>query len=436
MKIEVWKGLSKAERALVLARPLSGAEDRQKTKELVKKVFEDVEKNGDQALLRYTKMWDGCELNSLRISPEHMKDCEAQMDPCLKDSLLEAASHIRVFHEQQRPMDVRSDRNSDRKLERRWLPIEKVACYVPAGKKPLLSSLLMTVIPAQIAACSRIVICTPPDSKGVVNRDLLGLASLLGCDEVIALGGAQAIAGLALGTESVQKVDKIFGPGNTFVQIAKQYASELTDACAIDLPAGPSELLVWADESSVPAFVAADLLAQAEHGSDSLVIVVSRFRWVLENVAKELRVQVEKTPLPIFSQIRFILSDEAEDTIEIINNFAPEHLSLAFEVDPRLLVRIRNAGAIFCGHYSPPAAGDYISGTNHVLPTAAWSKSVSGLGLESFMKAITIQTLSSKGLKDIAKSGARIARAESCEAHASSLEIRNPKEKALREECL
>lgn len=394
---------------------------------LVKKVFAEVRTRGDDACLEYTQQFDGVQLQQMLVASEEFSEAEKLVPQELRDAIATAAESIAAFHCAQREPVRIVETVPGVQCWRQSMAIDSVGLYVPGGSAPLFSTVLMLAIPAVIAGCSSIVMCTPPTASGAVHPAVLYAAQVAGVHRVLKVGGAQAIAAMALGTQSIPAVRKIFGPGNQYVTAAKQYAALLHTA--IDLPAGPSELLVVADECANPAFVAADLLSQAEHGADSHVVFLSWQRDIAERVRTEVQRQVAS--LPRRDVARRALEHSAvlvlrsrEEAVEFVNLYAPEHMSLAVEDANFFLERVLNAGSVFIGAYTPEAAGDYASGTNHTLPTGGWAASVGGVSLDSFVKKVTYQQISREGLQRLAPTVETMAAHEGLEAHRRAVSIR------------
>ncbi len=405
-------------------RPAKVAADLSK---IISEVFDDVALKGDKALFSYTEKFDKVVLNDLKVSPTEIASAGSQLSQALKDAIALAKNNIEVFHSSQilEKQVIRTTVGVECWQEMR--PIEKVGLYIPGGTAPLFSTILMLGIPAKLAGCKEIVLCTPPDSKGNINPAILYAAELVGVTTIFKLGGVQAIAAMTIGTESVPNVYKIFGPGNQFVTGAKQFA--LTKGVAIDMPAGPSELMVVADEKSNAAFVASDLLSQAEHGHDSQVICVAN---TLEKL-KEIEVEVEKqlAVLPrkdmatsAIENSQLILIEDLKTQIDFINEYAPEHLILNVADEDLYLNSIMNSGSIFIGAYTPESAGDYASGTNHTLPTNSYARMYSGVNMDSFTKKITFQKITKQGIKNIGPAIELMAEAEGLEAHKNAVTLR------------
>ena len=393
----------------------------------VSAIISQVEKEGDKALREFTQKFDGAKLEEFFVSTQEIKNASEQLSSNLKESILTAKKNIEKFHKAQISPELEVETSPGVLCSRKAVPIEKVGLYIPSGTAPLLSTALMLGIPAKIAGCSEIYFVTPPDKEGKVSPSILFVADMLGIDKIIKLGGAQAIAALGLGTKSISKVDKIFGPGNQFVNAAKLLMQN--KGVAIDLPAGPSEVCVIADESSRSDFVAADLLSQAEHGKDSQVVLLSNSVDVINKVEQEVLKQLEKLPRKDIAKeslqnslaLKFSTLDEC---MSFSNLYAPEHLILAGNDTENLTNKVRNAGSVFIGNYSPESAGDYASGTNHTLPTSGTAASYSGVSLDSFYKKITFQKLTSEGLKNIAKAIETMAEAEGLSGHAEAVRVR------------
>lgn len=398
----------------------------------VSAILEEVKRSGDAALKKLTASFDGYVTEKFEVSPEEFKNAGSGIDPELKRAISLAAKNIEKFHKAQREKNSVVETAPGVKCWRRSVPVEKVGLYVPGGSAPLFSTLLMLGIPAKLAGCREIIVCTPPGKNGKADPVILYVAKKLGITKVFKLGGAQAIAAMAYGTESVPQVYKLFGPGNQYVTCAKQLVN--SSGAAIDMPAGPSELAVFADESSVPSFVAADLLSQAEHGPDSQVLLVSCNEQVIGAVKLELQKQLDRLPrketaIKALLNSRAIVAKNREEAMELLNAYAPEHLILACRNSKALAGRVLNAGSVFLGNYSCESAGDYASGTNHTLPTNAAARAYSGVSLDSFVKKITFQQLSEKGIRKLGPAIMRMAEAEGLEAHKSAVAVRINKNK-------
>ena len=393
----------------------------------VSKVLDDVRLNGDEALRRYELEFDHVSLEKLNVEDGEFYEAVNYIPEDLKKAIDVAYSNIHKFHSAQRFEEIKVETSPGVTCIQRSVPISKVGLYIPGGTAPLFSTVLMLAIPAKIAGCSEIVLCSPPDRNGKINPYILYAARIAGVTNVYKVGGAQAVAAMAYGTESVPKVDKIFGPGNQYVVAAKQLVS-LSDV-AIDMPAGPSEVEVLADESSNPSFVAADLLSQAEHGADSQVLLVSTDRNMIDKVGVDLEKQLEELPrkeiaAKSISHSQAIYVDNMETAISITNEYAPEHLILSVKNYNDIASKITNAGSVFLGQYACESAGDYASGTNHTLPTKAYAKAYSGLCLDSFMRKMTLQELTPQGIKSIGHAVELMAGAEGLDAHKNAMNLR------------
>ena len=394
---------------------------------VVRPILDDVRAHGDAALKEYEHRFDHVELHTLRVSAEELDAAAASVPADLQDSIRLAHGNIARFHAAQRFAGVRVSTAPGVYCEQKSLPISRVGLYVPGGSAPLLSTVLMLAIPAQLAGCEKIVLCTPPARDGSVNPAILFAAKLCGVTEVYKVGGAQAIAAMACGTESIPQVDKIFGPGNQYVMAAKQLAS--LNGVAIDMPAGPSEVEVLADDTCNPAFVAADLLSQAEHGADSQAVLVTTAPAVAEAVTAEVEKQLAALPRKeiadkSLANSRIIIFRDMETALEFTNAYAPEHLILAADNHAALAAKVTHAGSVFCGHYSCESAGDYASGTNHTLPTLGYARSYSGLCLDSFMRKMTLQELTPQGVQNIGPAVEAMAAAEQLDAHRNAMTLR------------
>jgi histidinol dehydrogenase len=378
-------------------------------------------------LREYTKKFDGVVINDLFVSEEEFIAAENSISPGLKNAILIAKNNIEKFHEAQKNETVKIETMPGVNCWRKNLPIEKVGLYIPGGTAPLFSTILMLAVPAQLAGCREIILCTPPSKDGSINPAILFTAKLCGVTKIVKAGGAQAIAAMAYGTESISEVYKIFGPGNSFVTCAKQLLAK--DGIAIDIPAGPSELAVYADAGVPGSFVAADLLSQAEHGIDSQVVLVSTDKNVIQNVLAEIEKQVENLPRKEIAKVALkksvaILANDEISAMDILNNYAPEHLILACENATELSEKVINAGSVFLGVWSPESAGDYASGTNHTLPTNGNARAWSGVSLDSFVKKVTFQEITREGLQNIGSAVELMAEAEGLIAHKNAVTIR------------
>jgi histidinol dehydrogenase len=404
------------------------AQDIKELEEPVKLILERVRLEGDAAVRKFTKQFDHSEPKSLLVSKKELAEAGNSISDELKEAIDLATRNIRKFHESQRIEEAKVETMPGILCWRKSVPISKVGLYIPSGSAPLFSSLLMLGIPAQIAGCSEIIVCARPDEEGNIHPAILYTAHTIGITKLFKIGGVQAIAAMAYGTESVPKTDKLFGPGNAFVTAAKQYLSG--KGIAIDLPAGPSELAILADDSAVPAYVAADLLSQAEHGADSQVVLISTSDDLIKKVKREVEHQVKKLPRNEIAENALknsytILVSDLSEGLEIINEYAPEHLLICCKRDLAIAEKVVNAGSVFLGNFSPESVGDYASGTNHTLPTQGFAKAYSGVSLDSFMKKITFQKLSKEGLKSIGPAVEVMANAEGLEGHRRAVSIRN-----------
>jgi histidinol dehydrogenase len=410
--------------AEILARPLIQHDELESR---VRPILKAVKEQGDQALLDFTERFDGVRLEALKVSEAEFTEAIELVDEELKAAIGLAANNVRTFHQQQWEPVQPVETMPGVRCWRKSVPISRVGLYIPGGTAPLFSSILMLGIPAEIAGCETRVLCTPPGKDGKVNPAILYTAHLLGMKEVFKVGGAQAIAALAYGTESVPQVYKIFGPGNQYVTMAKQMVSQ--EGVAIDMPAGPSEVAVVADETADPVFVAADLLSQAEHGIDSQVLLVSQSKSLIEAVQTALEEQITSLPRADIARkaienSRAVVVKEEKEVLDMINEYAPEHLILAVQNDEAMAEEIINAGSVFLGHYTPESVGDYASGTNHTLPTNAYARSYSGVSLDSYLKKITFQKLSPEGLQALGPAVEKMAAAEELEAHKLAVSVR------------
>ncbi|HXB91939.1 MAG TPA: histidinol dehydrogenase [Puia sp.] len=423
MQITDWRN-NETLPAGALARPQI---DTRKLEQTVGAILEDVRKEGNKAVARYSLLFDKIAPETLEVSQAEMEEGAAGVGEELKKSIRMAKDQIEAFHRIQRSYEPVVETMTGVKCWRRTVAIEKVGLYIPGGTAPLFSTLLMLGIPARIAGCREIILCTPPDPLGNVHPAILYAAQLVGVTRIFRVGGVQAIAAMAYGTESVPRVYKIFGPGNQFVTAAKQLVQR--EGVAIDMPAGPSEVAVYADDSTDPGFAAADLLSQAEHGVDSQVILVSPSREMVRNILSAVERQLEELPRAAIARKAlenshaFLVRDE-DQAMELLNEYAPEHLILCCRNPEPMAERVINAGSVFLGLFSPESAGDYASGTNHVLPTNGHARAYSGVSLDSFVKKITFQQLTPEGLIGIGTAVRRMAEAEGLQAHANAVEIR------------
>lgn len=393
----------------------------------VGKILNEVKNKGDKAVKKFTEEFDGLKLKNFLVTEKEFKEAEKLLPKELKDAIIIAKNNIEKFHAAQVQQIEIIETMPGVKCWRKNIAIEKVGLYIPGGSAPLFSTLLMLGIPATIAGCRRIVVCSPPDKNGKLHPAILFVAQLLGIKEIFKIGGVQAIAAMSYGTKTVPSVYKIFGPGNQYITCAKQLIQK--DGIAIDMPAGPSEVAVFADETADASFVAADLLSQAEHGIDSQVILVTTSENLSGKIKNEIKKQVEKLSRKKIAQqalqnSKIILVKNDEEAIEILNEYAPEHLILSCKNAEQLAEKVINAGSVFLGNYSPESVGDYASGTNHTLPTNGYAKSYSGVSVDSFVKKITFQQLSQSGLTEIGKTVIAMAEAEGLDAHAEAVRMR------------
>jgi len=408
----------------LLKRP---AMDSEYLDQAVEDIFFAVKRKGDQALIDFTRTFDGVLLDKLKVSDEEIAASENLVSEPLQKAIKMAASNIQRFHAAQQCKLVKMETLPGVTCWQKAVALQKVGLYIPGGSAPLFSSVLMLAIPATIAGCKDIIICTPPGKDGKVNPAILYAARISGVTAVYTAGGAQAIAAMAFGTESIPAVNKIFGPGNQFVTAAKQVVQKL--GIAIDLPAGPSEVLVMADETANPAFIASDLLSQAEHGPDSQVILLTTDRSLATNTISEISKQLEMLPRremieKSLESSKIIVLDDLDMMINMVNEYAPEHLIIAMENTDEIAARIVNAGSVFLGNYTPESAGDYASGTNHTLPTNGFAKAYSGVNLDSFVKKITFQEITPEGLQGLGETLQQMAEAENLQAHKLAVSLR------------
>ena len=416
--------------ASILERPTKTVNDIEQT---VKEIFAAVQQEGDAAIAQYTKQFDGVYFENSEVTITEIEAAKNSISDDLKEAISLAKANIEKFHQAQITTRVAVETAVGVQCWQEKRPIQKVGLYIPGGTAPLFSTVLMLAIPAKIAGCNEIVLCSPPDKKGDINPAILYAANLCGVTKILKVGGIQAIAGLTFGTETIPKVYKIFGPGNQYVTVAKQLATQF--GVAIDMPAGPSELLIVADDSAVPAFVASDLLSQAEHGVDSQVILVSTSKEMIDEVENEIQIQLEVLPRKAIAEkaianSKLIYVDNDKIALELIDEYGPEHFIVCTKNEDFYVQNIGSAGSVFIGNYTPESAGDYASGTNHTLPTNGYAKNYSGVNLDSFMKSMTFQKISEKGIQNIGKSIEIMAEAEGLQAHKNAVSLRL---KALRD---
>lgn len=397
--------------------------------ETVRSIMDRVRDEGDRAVIELTRTFDGAELRDIRLNVQEVEDVSGvpSLSPALQDAIETAIQNIRAFHRAQRPVEPHLETTKGIECRQLWRPLERVGLYIPGGTAPLVSSLMMLAIPAIVAGCKELVVATPPQKDGSVDAVILYTAKRLGISVLYRMGGAQAIAAMTYGTESVPKVDKLFGPGNQYVTLAKQLA--LLEGVPIDMPAGPSEVLIIADKTANPVFVAADLLSQAEHGVDSQVMLVSTHEDLISSVEEELERQLttlsrRDIAWKSLQESHFISFKTLDQAVAFSNTYAPEHLILSVENPDALLDQITNAGSIFLGHLTPESMGDYASGTNHTLPTNGYARNYSGVSLTSFMKSITVQKATEEGLKRLGPVVETLAEAEGLDAHKQAVRLR------------
>jgi histidinol dehydrogenase len=393
----------------------------------VGKIIADVRKSGDRSLKRYSKKFDGVDLKKLAVGQKEILAAEKNVSESLKSAIDIAIENIKRFHSIQVEGIKKIETMDGVECWRRPTPMRRVGLYIPGGSAPLFSTVLMLGIPAQIAGCSEVVLCTPPAKDGSIHPAILYAAKKVGITEIYRCGGAQAIAAMAYSTGSIKKVDKIFGPGNQYVTAAKQLVQ--MDGIAIDMPAGPSEVCVLADDTANPDFVAADLLSQAEHGPDSQVLLVTNDETLIEKTIKSLNAQLEllerkEIALKALENSKALLINNMDDAMELVNEYAAEHLIIASDNAHQYGDKVINAGSVFLGNYTPESAGDYASGTNHTLPTNGYARAYSGVSVDSFVKKITFQQISQHGIQQIGKTIITMAEAEGLDAHANAVKIR------------
>ena len=422
--IQVFKEPKKKDWPSILARPQFDAAPLEAK---VREILSAVKQRGDAAIKEYTLAFDKVALSNFKLSASAIEAAEKALTPSLKTAIQLAKVNIEVFHQGQIQKEERIETMPGVWCWRKAVGIEKVGIYIPGGSAPLFSTVLMLGIPAKLAGCKEIILCTPPNEKGEIDPAIIYAASLVGVTAIFTIGGVQAIGALAYGTASVPKVYKIFGPGNQYVTAAKQMIQQ--EGVAIDMPAGPSEVCVYADETSIASFVAADLLSQAEHGADSQVILIANSIDIVEQVQKELDMQLVLLPrkelaTKALAHSKAIVIENTEEAIAMMNEYAPEHLILSVDNAAQVAEKIINAGSIFIGNFSPESVGDYASGTNHTLPTNGFAKAYSGVSMDSFVKKITFQQLTERGLENIAPTVIEMATAEGLQAHSKAVELR------------
>jgi histidinol dehydrogenase len=408
----------------ILKRPTQNFNEIEET---VKGIFKEVQAKGDASVGKYTSLFDGIALENIEVSNQEIEEAIGLVSDDLKIAIQLAKSNIEKFHKAQITSKIEIETTEGVSCWQEKRPIQKVGLYIPGGTAPLFSTVLMLAIPAQIAGCNEIVLCSPPDKSGKINPAILYTANLCGITKILKVGGIQAIAGMTFGTKSIPQVYKIFGPGNQYVTVAKQVATQF--GVAIDMPAGPSELLIVADDSAIPSFVASDLLSQAEHGIDSQVILVSTSKKLIDEVEIEINKQIQVLPRKAIAEkaienSKLIYVENDEIALGLINEYGPEHFIICTNDDDFYVDNIQNAGSIFIGNFTPESAGDYASGTNHTLPTNGYAKNYSGVNLDSFLKSMTFQKISQKGMQDIGKAIEIMAEAEGLQAHKNAVSLR------------
>ncbi len=408
----------------ILKRPAFDGTELENT---VASILLDVQLNGDEAIKKYAAKFDGVKLAEFKVSDMEITESVSSVDDTLKAAIAVAKNNITTFHYAQKEAVKQIETMPGVLCWRKSVAIQKVGLYIPGGTAPLFSTLLMLGIPAVLAGCNEIVVCTPPDKQGNINPVILYVAQLIGLTNIYKIGGVQAIGAMAYGTKTIPQVYKIFGPGNQYVTCAKQLVNK--GGVAVDMPAGPSEVAVFADETAKPGFVAADLLSQAEHGADSQVILLATSLKIVEKVMEEIDNQLEgisrkDIALKALQNTRYITVESEDDAFDLLNEYAPEHLIIASDKAVHLAEKVINAGSVFLGHYSPESAGDYASGTNHTLPTNGYAKAYSGVSLDSFVKKITFQQISETGIENIGNAVEVMAAAEGLDAHKNAVSIR------------
>ena len=408
----------------ILKRPTRTFNDIEET---AKVIFKDVQTTGDNAIAKYTTLFDGITLENIEVSKQEIEEANELVLSELKEAIQLAKSNIEKFHKAQITSKIEVETTEGVMCWQEKRPIQKVGLYIPGGTAPLFSTVLMLAIPAQIAGCKEIVLCSPPDKLGKINPAILYAANLCGISKILKVGGIQAIAGMTFGTKTIPQVYKIFGPGNQYVTVAKQVATQF--GVAIDMPAGPSELLIVADDAAIPSFIASDLLSQAEHGIDSQVILVSTSKKLIEEVEIEINKQIQVLPRKAIAEkaienSKLIYVENDEIALDLINEYGPEHFIICTNKDDFYVNNTQNAGSVFIGNFTPESAGDYASGTNHTLPTNGYAKNYSGVNLDSFLKSMTFQKISEKGIKNIGSAIEIMAEAEGLQAHKNAVSLR------------
>jgi len=404
--------------------------DSSSLEETVKNILADVKANGDEAVRKFTLQFDKVQITDLRVNDKEIDKAEQSVSAELKQSIVTAKNNIEQFHAVQLDKIEVVETMPGVQCWRRSTPIEKIGLYIPGGSAPLFSTILMLAVPARLAGCKEIILCSPPNPAGQLNPAILFTAAIAGITRIFRAGGVQAIGAMSYGTTSIPKVYKIFGPGNQYVTCAKQLVQK--EGVAIDLPAGPSEVAVYADETANPPFIAADLLSQAEHGIDSQVLLITDHSLLIDAVITEIDKQIAELPrkniaLKALENSKCILVKDQTEAIDLLNEYAPEHLILACTDPDDVAQKISNAGSVFLGHYSPESVGDYASGTNHTLPTNGYARSYSGVSVDSFVKKITFQKLTEAGLKNLGRTVEVMAEAEGLIGHKNAVSIRRQK---------
>ena len=408
----------------ILKRPTQSFKDIEET---VLGIFKEVQSKGDSAVAKYTSLFDGIALENIEVSNQEIEEAIGLVSQELKEAIQLAKSNIEKFHKAQITLKIEIETTEGVLCWQEKRPIQKVGLYIPGGTAPLFSTVLMLAIPAKISNCKEIVLCSPPNKSGKINPAILYAANLCGVSKILKVGGIQAIAGMTFGTKTIPQVYKIFGPGNQYVTVAKQVATQF--GVAIDMPAGPSELLIVADDNAIASFVASDLLSQAEHGIDSQVILVSTSKKLIDEVEIEINKQIQVLPRKAIAEkavenSKLIYVENDQIALDLIDEHGPEHFIVCTNNDDFYVDNIQNAGSIFIGNFTPESAGDYASGTNHTLPTNGYAKNYSGVNLDSFMKSMTFQKISQKGIQNIGKSIEIMAEAEGLQAHKNAVSLR------------
>lgn len=401
--------------------------DKKNLDAVISDIFQKVKTEGDIALIDFTSRFDKVDIGQLRVTPKEIEKAIESISDSLKNAIRVASENISTFHKAQMNSNVVVETMDGVTCMQKSIGIERVGIYIPGGTAPLFSTVLMLAVPAQLAGCKEIILCSPPDKTGNIHPAIIYTATLCGINQIYKVGGAQAIAAMTFGTDSIPSVYKVFGPGNQYVTAAKQYAQNY--GVGMDLPAGPSELLVYADNTGIPRFVAADLLSQAEHGTDSQVVLVADDLQMIEKINIEITAQVDLLPRKDIASIALknsiaVCINDKDKAFEFINEYGPEHLIIASEDYEQYIPKISNAGSVFLGNYCPESAGDYASGTNHTLPTDGWSKSYNGVNIDSFTKKITFQKISKKGIQNLGSAIVEMANSEMLEGHANAVEVR------------